>query len=223
MTSASFLIVVLSRPWLWIALVALRLWAYNRPGATPPIASRYIKGVHGPGSLCHGGSAKTSGLEGRVRASLTTAGFNVLPASVHLITPLTDKHGNWRKFTPDILVVHRGTRIVVEVDPYHFHGEGRMPTATNDGSNGLDKIYHDVERNYAYSATGWAVVRVRIGWPASHPWRQIGRNDVVIDGDDFFPAEHAERVKHAILHARRVPASSWNKQLAALSEWAKKD
>ncbi|MGP9760878.1 hypothetical protein [Corynebacterium sp. AOP12-C2-36] len=133
----------------------------------------------------------------------------MLPPSVHLIAPLRDAHGNWRKFTPDILIVYRGRRIVVEVDPHHFHGEGKP-----------DRIYHDVERNYAYSATGWAVVRVRIGWPPGNQWRQIGKHDVIIDDNDFFPAEHADRVRAAVTHVRRVPASAWNRQLAALAPFA---
>lgn len=221
MAPDSFLVIALTRPYLWIALVALRVWLYNRPGLTPPIASKYMKGVHGPGTLCHGGSPATSKLEGRVRSSIEAAGYTVLPASVILIAPLRDKHGNWRKFTPDILVVHGKTRIVVEVDPYHYHGEARMPTAEKEGSSGMEHIFHDVERNYAYSASGWAVIRVRIGWPPSHPWARIGKNDVIISGDDFVPVDHADAVRAAIARAERVPASSWNKQLEALNPWAR--
>jgi hypothetical protein len=209
MAADSFLVVLVTRPYLWWALVALRIWAYNRPGMKPPIASSYVKGVHGPGSLCHGGSTKTSKLEGRVRNSLSAAGFTVLPTSVQLIAPLADNHGNWRKFTPDIMLLHNRKRVIVEVDPYHFHGQ-----------DDPGRIFHDVERNYAYSASGWAVVRVRIGWPPENQWRQIGKYDVVIDADDFYPAEHADLVRRAVVRAQRVPASTWNRQLDALAPWA---
>lgn len=198
------LVAIVTRPWFWWALLALWIVWWYRKRKWPDIAPKYLgPNRHKPGTLVRGGSSATSGTEKRVLASLNAAGYRTLPSELYLIVPLADRHGKWRKFTPDILLAD--PKVVVEVDPYRWHGE-----------DGPHKIYDDVERNVGYSACGWAIVRVRIGWPADHPWRTIGKYDVVIEADDFYPAEHAELIRRAIAKAKPVKARSWDRQLAAL-------
>lgn len=212
MTPDSIIVVALTRPWLWAALLGVRLWwGYYRTRSRPHIFQAYLRGTSRPGDLCYGGSDKTSGTEQRVRGALSAAGFRLLPASVIMVAPLVDDHGNYRKFTPDILLVHGGRRIVVEVDPYKWHGEA-----------GPDRIYHDVERNRAYAACGWAIVRVRIGWPKNNSWARLGRYDVVLPEPDFYPAEHSQAVISAVNKARRVSPTAFDQQLARLQPYSGK-
>lgn len=210
MTPDSFLVVALTRPWLWLGLLAVRLvWGWYQRHARPHIFGRYVLGASKPGDLCYGGSEKTSGTEQRVRATLQRAGFTVLPSSVIMVAPLVDEHGNYRKFTPDILVVQGKRRIVVEVDPFKWHGQDNP-----------SRIYHDVERNRAYSACGWAVVRVRIGWPLSNTWAQLGKYDVVIPDKDYYPHDHAAAVVKAVSRAKKVKPSAWDRQMAVLEPFS---
>lgn len=198
--------VILMSPWFWLVMLAAwtAWWYHSRKW--PDILRKDQAKLAKPGDLVRGGSSATSKTEKRVLASLAAAGYSTLPSELCLIVPLVDVHGNARKFTPDILVAK--PKVVVEVDPYHWHGEA-----------GMHKVYEDVERNVGYSACGWAIVRVRVGWPKDHPWRRIGKFDVVVEADDFYPAEHAAAVAKAVSAARPVRKDTWMRQLRALKPY----
>lgn len=195
---------VILHPLTWVILLCLWFvwWWFGRK--FPYIHPKYDKSKCPPGTYFADGSTKTSGTEKRVRDAIAAAGYRPLPLGTGLVVAGRDAHQNRRKLTPDI-ILHSPRKVIVEVDPRFWHGE-----------EGLHKVYDDIERNKQYTALGFAVVRVRIGWEGQ-VYSRLGRYDVVTKENDFHPAQHSSPVAKAIRSARKVPVSYWDRQLAKLT------
>lgn len=157
----------------------------------PPLMSEMDRRHARPGDLSRGGSKATSNTEQRVRDVIESAGFRTYPQGT-LLCVGRDSDGRNRFFTPDIML--RKPRLVVEVDPAHYHGSP-------------EKIAEDLMRNRFYASVGLKVVRVRIAGT-----RALSPNDVVIPESDFRPDRDGAKVIRALGAARELPPSYWRQR-----------
>ena len=210
---------ILLSPWLWVILLGLWLWWWWTGRSRPHIHRKYdskYKHRFKAGDLFADGSTATSKTEKRVLESLHRHGYRTLPSSTRILIPEVatrpdgesqGKKGATRMFTPDIMLLNK--KVIVEVDPIHWHG-------------GEERIIHDLERNMGYSALGYAVVRVRIGW-ADQPYSRLGPFDVVTHEQDYDADRHAARVIKQVSKAKPLNPQFWAREHARLTRNTRPD
>lgn len=225
------LLSILLSPLTWVFLIALYV-LYRVLSHKDIIADHYDKDVrdtYKDGQLFGNGSKATSQTESTYRDFLKNNGLPVLSNNTRWARKHKeyDDNGNVKKpgiamkvpgpgsglITPDIVVWFNDHRkVVVEVDPYFHHGRKDQ------------KYLDDLSRNIRYAQSGYAIVRLRIGFKNTSPTylQTLGEYDVII-GDKpeknvYAPDMTDEEAREVLKAVRRAKVAT----KAEVKDWQDK-
>lgn len=207
---------LLTNPLLWLAGLVLWYLLGKAGQAMPDIYDRAQAKNLKPRSFVRGGKAPSKTAQ-HIRAFLGpgpvsgTARFNLVDPGVRVVTPVKDAEGNFIIAPVDIIVWDGpGHVVLIQVDDM------------NKSTSSAGATLADLENSRALAATGWHLLRLRIGEqldPAREAWRMLDPI-TCIPLPEFDAAEHGPMLVKAIRQARPVDPSTWDKHIVAVTPQA---